>query len=582
MLGAVVWGAGRSLTGDAPALLGRARRLGAALASGDVGGALGALLGQVVPQPPGGYAMAMAPYLLGLEAAAPVATSLLALAMVAGGLSLAAGREGERSPLGVAPLGAWLLLLATPMTWVAAEHVQWDLLCAGWVALALGALARSDDLRRPRWAVAAGLLAGLSALVKYNGPFFLWLPLLVAALVAGRGGRWRDAGRLVLAGAAPLLLWAPLAMGELLPYLSSSASGSLGVDSASAVPSAAERLGLVQLAYYPAVLKDALGWPGLALCLAAPLAWRRPSGRVLCLAVLGGALSLSLVGRREPRYLLPLLPPLLLAAELGWGQLRPRAARLAAGAALLLLGGAQLWGTARTYADWPDPRPLTELSFGPDNLLRFGTWPWPERAFVPTSAEAGPWQLAEAVAAVNDALPDDTQGGGGEAVTVGLLMYAHPRVPSPGLFTLEAGRQGRVWDVVELEILSASQEGPPPPEVQVGRMPGGGGPRPKDPPPPPKRPEDETFILRAVPGPVPSLVASPPTFDLLYSVHPRQEPFYDAFFQQLGALKIDRFDLPNGFTGTLWRLSDPVWASPLGQQLRESLDAPGAPTRPRK
>ena len=567
LMASVIAPAGRSLTGDAPALLGRARRMRDALAGGDPLGALAALAGQVVPQPPLGYAMAATSYLLGLEHAAALATSLAALAMIGVGLTWCA--QGSRSPLGLAPLAAGLMLLATPMTWAAAEHVQWDLLCAGWITLSLGALVRSEQLSARRWTLAAGGLAGLAALVKYNAPLFLWLPLLLAVISAARSGRRRDAVALIVAGAAPLLLWLPLALSELGPYLAASAGGSPGVDSASAVPPLSQRLGPEGLAYYPAVLKDAIGWPGVAVALGALGAWRLPAGRVLWLAMLGGGISLALIGRREPRYLWPLLPLLFLAAELGWGQLQRRGARAAAGAVFVVVFGAQLWGTATAYKDWTDLRPLAELAFGTENLTRFGQWPSPEPAFVPTSTLAETWKVAPAVDAIATVLPD------AEHATVGLLLYSHPRVPPPDLFGLEAARRGWVWDRVELEILSAHRGGPPPPGVQPGRVQGmGGAPDPNAPrlpgQPPPRPPEEEEFLLQAHRGPVPSLVGED-HFVVLYAVHPRGEPFYRAFFLQLGAEAVEVIPLPRGFAGTVWRLDASVWEGVLGQQIQDAV-----------
>lgn len=557
--------AGRSLTGDAPALLGRARHLTDTLRSGDILGALGAGIGQVVPQPPLGYAMAGATYLLGAGHAAPVALSLLSLLLIGIGLSWAAGEA--RSPLGLAPLAAGGMLLASPMTWAAVEHVQWDLLCAGWICLSLGALVRSDDLTDRRWTIAAGGLAGLATLVKYNAPFFLSLPLLVSVIVAVRAGRGRDAGALVAAGAAPLLVWLPFSLAELGPYLASSFGGTSGVDSASDVPGLAERLRPAVLAYYPAVFKDALGWPGVALCAGALGARRLREGRVLWLAMLGGALCLSLVGRREPRYLLPLLPLAMLAAELGWGRLRHRAARAGVAVALVGVFGAQLVGTVRAYRDWPDPRPLAQLGFGPENLTRLGDWPSPEVAFVPTSSLAEAWKVAPAVSALAAEL--------GEETTVGFLLYAHPRVPPADLFVLEAARQGQRWVYTDLEILSAHHVAPPPPPgIEVGRVQGVGGPDPHAPrlpdQPPPRRPEDEDFVIKARSGPVSRLVDAP-QFSLLYTIHPGREPFFQAFFAQLGAEQVERFVLPSGFVGTIWRLGDGVWDNELGIQLFQTL-----------
>jgi hypothetical protein len=184
---------------------------------------------------------------------------------------------------------------------------------------------------------------------------------------------------------------------------------------------------------------------------------------------------------------------------------------------------------------------------------------------VPTSSLATTWKVTEATDAILAASEDST---------ICMLLYANPRVPPADLFVLEAAARGVVWDRVELEILSAHQGGPPPPEVPLGRVPGAGGPDPDAPrrpaQPPPRPPEDEEFLIRAVAGPVPALVRSREC-GLLYAIHPRGEPFYRAFFLQLGAESVERMALPRGFEGVLWRLGEETGQGELGAQLREAI-----------
>ncbi len=130
----------------------------------------------VIPHPPMGYVLAAWPWVLGLGESAPV---------LAGGTALALCWWGMRQLLGREPWGAWLLLVATPMTWTAVEHLHWDLLLAGVATAALGALHRD----RP-W-LAGGLMA-VAALTKITAPLFLALPAL-AWLLQRRDPRLRVA-----------------------------------------------------------------------------------------------------------------------------------------------------------------------------------------------------------------------------------------------------------------------------------------------------------------------------------------------------------------------------------------------------
>lgn len=570
IMGVVLAREGRVPTGDAPALLSRAHEIAATMTGGGFWSGFAAGVGQVVPQPPVGFFPAIFLYALGFSTVVPRLVGAGALVVVWIGMMWTVRRGQDR--IAMAPLGAGGMMLATPMVWSAVEHVQWDLLCAAMVLASLGALVQSNQLKDRRWAGLAGGLAGLAALTKYNAPFFLILPILWMIGHALRQRRLVDALVLIGAGMLPIVVWLPLAWDALGPYLATSVGGVEGVDSASDVPSLWERLHPNVLVYYPAVLKDALGWPGAVLTVFGLWALRRHAGIVMWLAVVGGMLSLSLVGRREPRYLLPLLPVLFLVMEMGVAQLQQHWLRRGVGTVFAVVFGAQLVGTVSAYNHWDDPRPLAELGFGFENVTRFGNWPSPEPAFVPTSAASAEWKLAQAVDAIGDALGSQT-----EDATIGIMLYAHPRVPQEDLFVLAAAQRGWVWDRVLVEILAGSHAGPPPPNVQPGRVLGGAGPDPNAPrlpgQPPPRTPLEETFEIVTRSGPVAALV-SEPQFHILYAVHPRGEPFYQAFFLQLNAKRVTSIALPRGFVGTVWALDDAVWSGPLGQQIQETLSVP--------
>ncbi|MDG1480599.1 MAG: hypothetical protein P8R54_13465 [Myxococcota bacterium] len=529
----------RSLTGDAPLLLSRSRRIYAELLTAP-SDAMGHLISQVVPQPPVGHLVAGLGYGLGLTDAAPLFAGWLALCGVWWGM----GRLSKGAVL--APVLAWLMLVASPMTWSAVEHLEWDLLCAGWLAVSLGALAASDGLtKRP---ALVGALAGLGALVKYSLVLFYVLPAIVVVVGALRAGNRREAVRYVLGGLAPLLIWMPLVADSFMPYLSASlASPEQPMDSASAVPSLVERLRWSHLSYYPAVLKDAVGWPGMVLCLAAPLAARQRRGRLALLAVVGGFVALSLIGRREPRYLLPLLPPLLLCASVGLRMLRGWPVWMLL---MVCAGGWQLRVTAAVWTDWNDPRPLRTLDFGPDNLKRWGNWPRPERPFIPSSSLAEEWSVPEAVDAIIAAEP---------GAAVGFVLYANPRVPVADMFVMEAADRGLRWDRIDIDVLAAGREPAAPRRIDGSALRHDG----QGAPPPP----DDGYRFTADVGPFPDGVRD---FSLLYTVHPRGEPFHTGFTAELGAELVEAFSLPRGFVGMLWRMS-PAWQGEIGQELRTTV-----------
>ena len=374
-----IWSAGRFPAEDAPGLLATTSALVQEPWH---------LLDLVIPHPPMGYVLAAWPWVLGLGTQAPV---------LAGGTALALCWWGMRQLAGEPPWGAWLLLVATPMTWTAVEHLHWDLLLAGVATAALGALHRDRV-----WL--AGLLMAAAALTKVTAPLFLALPALYWLF------QKRDPRLLIALVALPWALWHHA---ELALYLGSSVSADVAMDSASPAPSGLALLAPKNLAYYPAVLRTALGWPGLVV-LAVGCALGRQ--RLPLLAGLGGLILLSLLGRREARYLLPALPALLVAAEVGLGRFR----------LVMALGLVQLGFSAWTFGTYEEPRNLRKLTF----VLDGWDWPGVPESFAPISSPIAEWRIDQAL----DALPTDEP--------VGLLLFDHIVVPIPEHLQLRSEQRG--------------------------------------------------------------------------------------------------------------------------------------------
>ena len=338
-------------------------------------------LALVIPHPPLGYLLAAWPWALGFDQAAPVLAAGGALALCWWGMRALSGRP---------PLGAWVLFVATPMTWLAVENLHWDLLLAGLSTAALGALHRD----RP-W-LAGGLMAG-AVLTKLNAPLFLALPALVWLV------QKRDPRLLIGAVCIPWLLWHHDTLGVYL-----------GASVAPDGDSAALAKGPSSPWTYLAALRVSLGWPGLALVVVGcGLGWRNHRALV---AGVGGVVLLSLLARKEARYLLPALPPLLVAAEAGLGRFR----------GLMGVGVVQLVVSAKTFATFEEPRSLRVLE------LPLLDWDWPltPAAFQPMATSLEGWD----VDTVLQELPSD--------VPVALLFPNHPAVPIPEHLHLRAEQLG--------------------------------------------------------------------------------------------------------------------------------------------
>lgn len=342
------------------------------------------------------------------HAATAALGALLAAGLVAG--APPATRTSAAVGAGVATASALPLLAWLP----------WSMAEATFGALGTATLVATVAARDSTWRRAlAGALAALAVSVRYHG-LALVVPLAWEAWRAGGGARGR------LRAAAPLLVPPLLVFGLLVargqPFLQDTPRGPL--------EALARTAGIAW-----AVLAATAGgsWPvrviGFVLVLAALVRVvdrRRGSPAeggaclVPALAALGFAalLAAGLLRRLdpEPRYGLPLLPPLLAlaaapAARLATGPSAGR--RLLGGLALVLLAGAPLVCTLRLLDPQPAPAPLE----GSATVAWLGTALPPGEPVVTNAAPLVAWAARRPAAelpqrALNTAfaLPEDVAG----------------------------------------------------------------------------------------------------------------------------------------------------------------------------
>ncbi len=503
---------GRWPTGDAAHLLGIAARLARELATLELGELVFHWSSLLAPHPPGGYLFAMLPSLAGAGRHAGPVAGVLALALTWHGLRLLVGRD--RFP----PLAAWALLLSTPLLWLAVEHTWWDLLAAGCAAATLGHLRASEGLTHRGHSVAFGAFMGLGFLTKYTFPMFVVLPTLWAGL--GLAARRRGLRGLVSSLAAFAVLagpWYASRFTKVRRYLVDSTDpNSATVDAASTPLTQAELLQPENLAYYPAVLVEGLGWPGLILLgLGVLLGLRHPGGRLALLGALGGLAILSLTGQRQARYLIPALPLLALALDAGL-RFRHNAPKALAALAVLGICLPATWCTARMWT-WIE-RPPSNRPHDPglDSLAVWGAWPWPAEGFRPVSSDPDAWLIDQALAQMGELVGDTPQ-------TIGLYLDERSGGPETGFYIWWAEALGHPWDVATV--------------MTKGR----GG-------------EPLAFV-----GPFAGDDWPPKEFAGLYSVRRPQDSDLRRLVALLDASEVSSLPLPNGYEGTLWRVPDTTW-----------------------
>ena len=405
--------ADRSPAADGPHMLAQSLRLGLLARQGEVVVALDKWAGMDIPHPPAGYLPTL---LIGLLVGPWLGTRwvvALASTFCLGLLLDALARISRPAPWWGVQV-AWLLASGAAITWWAADHYGFDLVASVVVLQALSWLQASRGLEDRRASVMFGLWLGVGFLTKYSVPLICLLPVV---LVCGRYV-FKRPGHVLLAFLAWLAITLPY-------YLFKGDAVTAYVHSALSPPDApgnfpipltlAQRFSGAGQLRFVAVLKDALGWPGLVAMVAAAAVSRR---LIPLAAVASGLVLLGAMNSQEGRYALPLIF-LLAAAAI------PR--RGPAWKTTLLLGAVALplfWGSASTFATMTQERAPARRPLGHtvQTFAHWGRWPWPEQPFMPISEHPDRWKvgwvldtllpLAEADGSAAMLLDQDIEGPG--------------------------------------------------------------------------------------------------------------------------------------------------------------------------
>jgi len=299
-------------------------------------------------------------------------------------------------------LAAALTAIAPALVALRADY-SLDLPLTAMALLALWLLGRwqAPEPLGGRWgqAITAALAIGATVLVKQSALLVLIPPCLWAA---GTGLRRRGRRLQVLVALA-------IAVGMVLPWLRHNWIMTLGGTNRAVIESAAQEgdpdpFSLASLFWYPPLLPEQLGQATVAVGLAgAGLGWWRRRTSILPLTparpgwgwligcALSGWLFTSMSPNKDPRYIAPVLPLLVLLLSRGWWALvlwvRARWGRSAALAALGLglIGSAGTTGMQRAEAlERTPPFPMANLMG--DLRQRVGTAP-ATVIVIPTTAD---------------------------------------------------------------------------------------------------------------------------------------------------------------------------------------------------
>lgn len=230
-----------------------------------------------------------------------------------------------------------------------------------WMLASLLAAIKAAESKKIAWAVVSGLLAGLATANKYNG---LWAgAALPAALLCAMGWRAFLFPGFWLGGLSVPLGFAAGNPGVILDTRRFWEDFYYNLQTTPVYGGQTEGHGFARFfSFFP----ELLGWPGTFL-LAVGLAglpcvlWLRPESRKSCLLLLIAAgavilpyyLSIGRFPRLETRFVLPVIPFLLLIASVGWRVLPWRHPGILAVFALVLIynSAASLESGLRFVAD---------------------------------------------------------------------------------------------------------------------------------------------------------------------------------------------------------------------------------------
>ena len=519
-------GSDRVPTGDAPHLLAIADKLAGKLARGEFLDFFESWSSLVTPHPPAGYLLPIALSIADLSDSIPILTGLGGLALAWHGIILMVSRDQSQN------WGLWLsalLMFSCALTWMAVEHMVWDVLAAGCVSACVGHLHASDGLRNKGHSLFFGLLMGIGFMTKFTFAGFLILPVLFAGWAVIR---FRSFPGLLVSIAGFAAVSAPwlLTYGDAVwAYVANSSSAAHSISDSPASPWA-HRLSASNLLYYPTVMRDMIGWPGIGLLsIALVRGWKTPAGRWATWAMLSGLIVLTFAGENQARYILPTLP--LLGSILCVG-LRPGFDQAIGRFGLLCGLGVTLpalWGSWMEASSVEATPPTRDQDHSAETLFTWGDWPWPATPFRTVSNPMLTWQ-------VDDALVAMYQSTGAGAHQVGLLLPRDMRLPPASTYAWRAGQRGLDWDFSS--IVTSGPGGRP--MVFVG----------------PLKPLGHNISRR---------------FTVAYAIHSRSEP--PPILTSLGAQSVWSHDLPQDLKGTVYRIPDSSWKTPTGELLsKDPLD----------
>ncbi|HND29687.1 MAG TPA: hypothetical protein PLA94_06785, partial [Myxococcota bacterium] len=419
-----LWGLEGPAWGDSPLLRVNALRLLNSFSSGSFLVFLENLAGTAQPHPPLGYLPLMLGEILGFAGGhSRLFASLCALLLIAD-----AWRRQQRGPW---PM---FLLLCSPMCWQYSWEYGWDLAGAACVLQAVHWAVASDGLQKRRESLLFGLWAVAGVLTKYTVPFYLIFPCFVLLCGAAmQPGRRRNLALVVGLGLLLLLPWLFWNRALLAPYI----GGSFAEDTRAITMNGrswAERLSPSGLLYYPAAIKDALGWPTLLLLMLG-FWWDRRS--LFVWAACGGLLGLSLMPAAVDRYALTAL--CLLVGSFSAVDRLPQGQLLGA-----VLGLGLLVGSWRSFHS-PLPQP-------PSYQHSIATLAWP------SSGSYAPFQVEKARFLVDESLRDLLK----MPEPYGLRLPFDGRLPDTGVYLEVARSLGWQGDI----LVEREPQRPPSPEVQ--------------------------------------------------------------------------------------------------------------------
>jgi 4-amino-4-deoxy-L-arabinose transferase-like glycosyltransferase len=253
-------------------------------------------------------------------------------------VTYALGRVASGSRL--VGIGAAILLSVCHLHVRDSHFATVDIVMTFFVTLSLVFAVRAVEARGPSSYVLAGLAAGLATSCKYNAAI-VFVPIVAAALVASRD---------TISGAKHVgiaALTASLAFAATSPYVLLRYQGFLAsMQSLRSFLYGSSDAEMALFGHLRTTLPSGLGWPVFALAMVGALyaTWRhRPRDIVLLSFFLSFGILISGVRLTFPRYVLPLIPLLVVWASQSLSVLK--IPKLAWAVALLLSALPSLWSS---------------------------------------------------------------------------------------------------------------------------------------------------------------------------------------------------------------------------------------------